>query len=185
MRSENDGDPLAIVTMLLETDVTTMISDRMTLLPTGNESVGDDGDGGKFTLENLMGPRYQSVAESGILIAVYTLIFLTGIVGNASTCLVIIRNKRMHTATNYYLFSLAVADVLTLLLGKSKPHDSLTRNGAWFLFFFLRSGNQNRETANQSGYRSTSMAPPAIVMSWHQSSGIRARKGRFRSAGKQ
>ncbi|KAH9392547.1 G-protein coupled receptor, partial [Tyrophagus putrescentiae] len=37
--------------------------------------------------------------------------------GNICTCIVIARNKYMHTATNYYLFSLAVSDLLLLVLG--------------------------------------------------------------------
>ncbi|XP_015924827.1 pyrokinin-1 receptor-like [Parasteatoda tepidariorum] len=48
---------------------------------------------------------------------VYTIIFLTGIIGNVCTCIVISRNRYMHTATNYYLFSLAISDLLLLLLG--------------------------------------------------------------------
>lgn len=44
-------------------------------------------------------------------------IFVTGLLGNLVTCLVIMRNKHMHTATNYYLFSLAVSDLLLLLTG--------------------------------------------------------------------
>ncbi|KYN01822.1 Neuropeptides capa receptor [Cyphomyrmex costatus] len=48
---------------------------------------------------------------------IYAAIFLTGIVGNVSTCIVIARNKSMHTATNYYLFSLAVSDLLLLVSG--------------------------------------------------------------------
>lgn len=48
---------------------------------------------------------------------IYALIFITGIVGNVSTCIVIARNKSMHTATNYYLFSLAVSDLLLLVSG--------------------------------------------------------------------
>lgn len=47
----------------------------------------------------------------------YASIFITGIVGNVSTCVVIARNKSMHTATNYYLFSLAVSDLLLLISG--------------------------------------------------------------------
>lgn len=54
------------------------------------------------------------------LTVIYSLIFLTGMVGNVITCVVISRNKSMHTATNYYLFSLAVSDLLLLLSGKSK-----------------------------------------------------------------
>jgi hypothetical protein len=47
----------------------------------------------------------------------YALIFITGLVGNVVTCMVIARNKHMHTATNYYLFSLAVSDLLLLVSG--------------------------------------------------------------------
>lgn len=48
---------------------------------------------------------------------VYAVIFITGVVGNVSTCIVIARNKSMHTATNYYLFSLAISDMLLLISG--------------------------------------------------------------------
>lgn len=48
---------------------------------------------------------------------IYAVIFVTGIVGNLSTCIVIFRNKSMHTATNYYLFSLAISDLLLLISG--------------------------------------------------------------------
>lgn len=51
------------------------------------------------------------------LTCVYAVILVTGLVGNVSTCVVIARNKHMHTPTNYYLFSLAVSDLLLLLLG--------------------------------------------------------------------
>ncbi|KYN04891.1 PREDICTED: neuromedin-U receptor 2-like [Cyphomyrmex costatus] len=48
---------------------------------------------------------------------IYVVIFFTGLIGNISTCVVIARNKSMHTATNYYLFSLAVSDLLLLVFG--------------------------------------------------------------------
>ncbi|XP_017763546.1 PREDICTED: neuromedin-U receptor 2-like [Eufriesea mexicana] len=48
---------------------------------------------------------------------IYVLVFVTGIIGNISTCIVIARNKSMHTATNYYLFSLAISDLLLLVSG--------------------------------------------------------------------
>lgn len=48
---------------------------------------------------------------------IYMVIFFTGVIGNISTCVVIARNKSMHTATNYYLFSLAVSDLLLLVSG--------------------------------------------------------------------
>lgn len=48
---------------------------------------------------------------------VYIAIFFTGLLGNIVTCIVIARNRYMHTATNYYLFSLAVSDLLLLVSG--------------------------------------------------------------------
>ncbi|XP_012264373.4 pyrokinin-1 receptor-like [Athalia rosae] len=48
---------------------------------------------------------------------IYIAIFSTGVVGNISTCVVIARNRSMHTATNYYLFSLAISDLLLLISG--------------------------------------------------------------------
>lgn len=51
------------------------------------------------------------------LTCLYVVILFTGLVGNVSTCVVISRNKHMHTPTNYYLFSLAMSDLLLLVLG--------------------------------------------------------------------
>ncbi|XP_071443981.1 pyrokinin-1 receptor-like [Hetaerina americana] len=48
---------------------------------------------------------------------IYAIIFLSGIVGNVSTCIIIAKNKHMHTATNYYLFNLAISDLLLLVSG--------------------------------------------------------------------
>ena len=49
---------------------------------------------------------------------IYAVMFITGVIGNILVCFVIVHNKSMHTATNYYLFSLAIADLIILLLGK-------------------------------------------------------------------
>jgi hypothetical protein len=48
----------------------------------------------------------------------YLFIFVAGVLGNVITCIVIAKNKTMHTATNYYLFNLAVSDFLVLIFGK-------------------------------------------------------------------
>ncbi|XP_071346348.1 neuromedin-U receptor 1-like [Trachinotus anak] len=47
----------------------------------------------------------------------YLSIFMVGILGNSLTCAVILRYRVMQTPTNYYLLSLAVSDLLVLLLG--------------------------------------------------------------------
>ena len=65
-----------------------------------------------------LGPKRLDMDVVIPITLAYTIIFVSGLIGNVCTCLVIIRNRHLHTATNYYLFNLAVADVLTLLLGK-------------------------------------------------------------------
>ena len=69
-------------------------------------------------IEKYLGSRYMDLWSLAVLNCIYITIFLTGIVGNTCTCIVIARNRYMHTATNYYLFSLAISDVLILILGK-------------------------------------------------------------------
>lgn len=46
---------------------------------------------------------------------IYSIIFILGYVGNIITCIVISRNKSMHTATNFYLYNLAISDMLLLI----------------------------------------------------------------------
>lgn len=45
------------------------------------------------------------------------LLFISGLLGNIAVCIVIKRHSNMHTATNYYLFSLAVSDLTLLVFG--------------------------------------------------------------------
>ena len=73
----------------------------------------------KDFLEDYLGPRRaQGLPETILLTTIYFIILVTGIIGNVCTCIVIYKNQYMRTATNYYLFSLAISDVLTLILGK-------------------------------------------------------------------
>ncbi|XP_067144638.1 pyrokinin-1 receptor-like [Centruroides vittatus] len=72
----------------------------------GNES-SDDG----------LGPKRGPLSTVIPMTVVYAVILVTGTTGNVCTCIVIARNKYMHTATNYYLFSLAISDLLLLVLG--------------------------------------------------------------------
>ena len=76
-------------------------------------------------LVGRLGPRHKVLVEAVVLTIVYVILFVTGVIGNVSTCIVIMRNSYMHTATNYYLFSLAISDVLTLLTGKFLLLDTL------------------------------------------------------------
>ncbi|KAL1778387.1 neuromedin-U receptor 2 [Sigmodon hispidus] len=66
-------------------------------------------------LAHLCGPR-RSHLSLPVSVA-YALIFVVGVVGNFLVCLVILRHQTLKTPTNYYLFSLAVSDLLVLLFG--------------------------------------------------------------------
>ncbi|KAF5284458.1 hypothetical protein FQR65_LT13536 [Abscondita terminalis] len=63
------------------------------------------------------GPKRDSLYIVVPITLLYASIFITGLLGNICTCIVISRNKCMHTATNYYLFSLAISDLLLLISG--------------------------------------------------------------------
>lgn len=72
-----------------------------------------------------LGHKKKDLFSSFSLTCIYVVIFVTGVVGNLSTCFVIRRNKYMHTTINLYLFSLAIADLLIIVLGK------------WFFLYIL------------------------------------------------
>ncbi|XP_050727590.1 pyrokinin-1 receptor-like isoform X2 [Eriocheir sinensis] len=59
----------------------------------------------------------HGMAMTVVMTVIYLLITVTGVLGNVATCIVIVRNRIMHTATNYYLFSLAMSDLLLLAIG--------------------------------------------------------------------
>lgn len=65
-----------------------------------------------------LGPPRDPLSTVIPMTLVYSVILTTGVTGNICTCIVIYRNRYMHTATNYYLFSLAVSDLLLLVLGE-------------------------------------------------------------------
>ena len=52
-----------------------------------------------------------------IITVFYLTVFVTGIIGNISVCNVILCSSHLHTAMNYYLVSLACADLMIIILG--------------------------------------------------------------------
>jgi len=69
-------------------------------------------------LESHLGVQTLPLQIVVPITALFVLISITGIVGNVVVCMVIAKHPNMHTATNYYLFSLAVADVTILVFGE-------------------------------------------------------------------
>lgn len=68
-------------------------------------------------LKTEIGPRTHNMWIAVPITILYSIILVAGILGNILVCIVIIRNTSMHTATNYYLFNLAVSDLVYLLFG--------------------------------------------------------------------
>ena len=67
--------------------------------------------------------NFLSQVANGVLFpmtVIYVILFMTGVIGNFAVCFVIVKNKSMHTAINYYLFSLAVSDLMILVLGRTR-----------------------------------------------------------------
>ena len=70
-------------------------------------------------VETHMGHRrIWGLTETMLITIIYAVIYVTGVIGNVSVCVVIVTNKYMRTATNYYVFNLAVSDVCMLILGE-------------------------------------------------------------------
>lgn len=75
------------------------------------------------------------LVQSGFFI-LYTAIFVIGIFGNVLVCYVVIRNRAMHTVTNYFITNLALSDVLLCVL--AVPFTPLyTFLGRWVFGRFL------------------------------------------------
>ena len=68
-------------------------------------------------LIDTLGPKRLDLYKCIPITIIYCFIFMLGIIGNVSTCIVVARNRYMQTATNFYLFNLAVSDLLVLVLG--------------------------------------------------------------------
>lgn len=81
----------------------------------------------------IFGPKRDDLFIVIPITIIYALIFVTGLFGNVFTCIVIIKNKSMHTATNYYLFSLAISDLLLLVSGM--PQEIYTIWSKWPYIF--------------------------------------------------
>lgn len=59
------------------------------------------------SLKNHLSEAKFNVANSKVILilltVIYVIIFVSGILGNVVTCIVILKNRGMHTAVNYYL----------------------------------------------------------------------------------
>ncbi|XP_017913562.1 PREDICTED: kappa-type opioid receptor isoform X1 [Capra hircus] len=71
-----------------------------------------DGNGSAGSEDGLLEPAHISPVILVVITAVYSVVFVVGLVGNSLVMFVIIRYTKMKTATNIYIFNLALADAL-------------------------------------------------------------------------
>lgn len=69
------------------------------------------------TDEHMDGGLRHTVPYQTVAFSVFTSIFIIGFFGNMLVIFVVFRSKKMRTLTNYYLVSLACADILVLIGG--------------------------------------------------------------------
>uniref|UniRef100_A0A8B9MUW4 G-protein coupled receptors family 1 profile domain-containing protein n=1 Tax=Accipiter nisus TaxID=211598 RepID=A0A8B9MUW4_9AVES len=74
------------------------------------EDLGDFDSGTKYEGES------QSRTVKALLIVAYSVIICISLFGNILVCHVVIKNKRMHSATSLFIVNLAVADVMITIL---------------------------------------------------------------------
>ncbi|CAL8332513.1 unnamed protein product [Lota lota] len=96
-----------------------------------NGSNGSNGSAGFFLLDfdegtladwhsladkKRYGGESQNRTTKALLVAAYSLIIVISLLGNTTVCHVVIKTKRMHSATSLFIVNLAVADILITVL---------------------------------------------------------------------
>lgn len=61
-------------------------------------------------------PESQKPTVKALLIVAYSVIIVTSLFGNMLVCHVVLKNKRMHSATSLFIANLAVSDIMITLL---------------------------------------------------------------------
>ncbi|NWT53761.1 GPR83 protein, partial [Erythrocercus mccallii] len=78
-----------------------------------NESLAD---WQSFVDRRRYGAESQSTTVKALLIAAYSFIIVFSLFGNVLVCHVVIKTKRVHSATSLFIVNLAVADIMITLL---------------------------------------------------------------------
>ncbi|NWQ95355.1 GPR83 protein, partial [Burhinus bistriatus] len=69
-----------------------------------------------FVGRSRYGAESQSITVKALLVAAYSFIIIISLFGNILVCHVVIKTKRMHSATSLFIVNLAVADIMITLL---------------------------------------------------------------------
>lgn len=65
-------------------------------------------------IDMIVAHMYPNTYE-WVLIALHSVVFLVGLIGNALVCVAVYRNPSMRTVTNYFIVNLAAADFMVIL----------------------------------------------------------------------
>ena len=97
----------------------------------------------------VMGPKQMDDHVVLVMVTIfYLLIFVSGVIGNLSVCVVIVRSSQLHSAMNYYLVSLAVADLTIIVLGRLAVNLQSINSGNSKHFSTLILLSERKETNN-------------------------------------
>uniref|UniRef100_A0A8C6XNR1 G protein-coupled receptor 83 n=1 Tax=Naja naja TaxID=35670 RepID=A0A8C6XNR1_NAJNA len=95
-------------------------STKSTLFPFHNHSSFHEDLDVKPTGEFERGTSYEEESQSqmmkALLIVAYSAIICISLFGNVVVCHVVVKNKRMHSATSLFIINVAAADILITLL---------------------------------------------------------------------
>jgi hypothetical protein len=78
---------------------------------------------------------HLSLSSKIVFRIMYISLAITNLIGNSLLMLVIIKNKKMHKVTNFFVLNLAFADILTSLFSTPFQVFSL------YTFFFVKISN--------------------------------------------
>ena len=92
-----------------------MLSENLSVLVT--ENITEDAILIEY-IKSVLGDSHINWSTLLPLTFLYIIFLIVGVFGNLSTCIVIISNEYMRTATNVYLLNLAIADIATLVISK-------------------------------------------------------------------
>ncbi|CAF0752791.1 unnamed protein product [Didymodactylos carnosus] len=101
------------------------------VLPSSLNLTRDEQDELLRSVVNFLGHQRRDKFAFPLLVTLYSFIFATGLTGNFCTCFIIWKNTDMHTPTNFYLFSLAVSDLLLISLGLSVEMYNIYESWPW------------------------------------------------------
>jgi hypothetical protein len=125
MFSSTDLSQLDLSNVYPTDDLVALANQRINSISDNQLSTSLDLESSNLTLKEKIaieiyqknGPVRDELGYALTLTIIYSLILLTGVIGNLATCIVIVKTKYLHTSVNYYLFSLACSDLLLLILG--------------------------------------------------------------------